>query len=79
MTSLFKTRPVAADAWTNAIKHIAVAAFAMPEHGLNVLNVWERRLAYRDALATMEDYQLEDAGISPEDAAREAAKPFWRA
>jgi uncharacterized protein YjiS (DUF1127 family) len=51
----------------------------MPERGLNILGIWERRLAYRDALATMEAYQLEDVGISPEDAAREAAKPFWRA
>lgn len=79
MTSLFKTLPTVADALTSATKAVAVAAFAMPERGLNVLNVWERRLTHRDALATMEVYQLEDAGISPEDAAREAAKPFWRA
>ena len=61
------------------IKGVALNVFALPERAWDVLIVWQRRLRMRNALKNMESYLLDDMGLSPEDAAREAAKPFWRA
>ena len=41
--------------------------------------VWQDRANQRRDLMVLDDWQLEDIGISRCDAAREAAKPFWRA
>ena len=43
------------------------------------LLVWQERVAQRHALASLDDRLLKDMGISRSEAAREAAKPFWRA
>lgn len=48
---------------------------AVPE----TLIEWQRRHQDRQALASLDDRLLRDVGISPAEAAREAAKPFWRA
>lgn len=61
------------------VQGVARSVFALPEHVWNVLVIWQRRLIMRNTLARMETYLLDDMGISPEDAAREAAKPFWKA
>ena len=37
------------------------------------------RAAQRRHLAELDDHMLKDAGITPEQAARESAKPWWRA
>jgi len=40
---------------------------------------WQARAASRAALSRLDARLLDDAGISPEAAAREAAKPLWLA
>jgi len=42
-----------------------------------VLMVWQKRLKDREALRSMTAAQLQDIGISREDALREAEKAFW--
>lgn len=39
--------------------------------------VWAARAREREELAAMDDHRLADLGITREQAAREAAKPFW--
>jgi hypothetical protein len=39
---------------------------------------WLGRAQQRCALADLNDYQLRDIGLSPDDARLEASKPFWR-
>jgi uncharacterized protein YjiS (DUF1127 family) len=41
--------------------------------------VWSRRAASREELLNLDDRLLSDIGLTPGDAAAEAAKPFWRA
>ena len=48
---------------------------------LAVLDVplqWQRRIADRHSLMSMDDRLLKDIGISRADAEHEAEKPFWR-
>ena len=78
MSSILKLFPTAGQ-WIDVAKTTAVAVFTMPERGLELLHVWERRLKQRQALGRMDMRLLDDMGIRPEDAARESAKPFWRA
>jgi len=61
------------------VKGVAHDVCALPERISDILIIWQRRLIMRNALTRMEPYLLDDMGISPEDATREAAKPFWRA
>ena len=46
--------------------------------GANTLLIWQERATQRHMLATLDDASLRDIGLSRADAAREAAKPFWR-
>lgn len=78
MTQYLRTFPLAAGALRDAVQAFAVAIFSLPEHGVNVLIMWEKRLKDRNALSRMRYGQLEDMGISPEDALIESEKPFWR-
>ncbi len=39
---------------------------------------WSERSRQRRDLAALDDRLLKDVGISPHDAAREIANPFWR-
>ena len=43
------------------------------------LRHWQARAAQRAQLAALENHRLKDIGVSRAAAAREAAKPFWRA
>ncbi|WP_128253868.1 DUF1127 domain-containing protein [Falsirhodobacter deserti] len=52
----------------------ARAAFGIANTILN----WELRRITRRRLALLDDYQLADIGLTAEDAAMEAEKPFWR-
>lgn len=52
------------------------AAFA---RGLSLIPLWAARRRQRRALALLDIRLLSDVGLSPEDVARECAKPFWRA
>lgn len=42
------------------------------------LAVWRQRVATRRCLASMDARSLRDVGISPEAAAYESGKPFWK-
>ena len=44
-----------------------------------VLLLWQHRADQRGHLSELEGRLLADMGLSPGEAAREAAKPFWQA
>lgn len=46
---------------------------------VGALLVWQHRAHQRAHLSELEGRLLADMGVSPGKAAREAAKPFWRA
>jgi uncharacterized protein YjiS (DUF1127 family) len=50
-----------------------------PSAVFGTLLTWQVRANQRRRLAEMEFHRLADMGISPAEAWREAAKPFWRA
>lgn len=78
MTQYLRAFPLAAGTLRDAAHDFAAAAFSLPERGIDVLVVWEKRLKDRDALSRMRYGQLEDMGMSPKDALIESEKPFWR-
>ncbi len=41
------------------------------------LVAWQRRMAERYTLAELDDFLLEDIGLTRADVARELRKPFW--
>ncbi len=43
------------------------------------LSLWLARSRSRRVLATLDDRQLRDLGLTPAQASRESDKPFWRA
>ena len=43
------------------------------------LYLWIARGEQRHDLARLDEHLLNDIGVTPSEAAREAAKPFWRA
>ncbi len=45
---------------------------------VSIVALWLERGRSRRALATLDDHQLRDIGISRADALLEGAKPFWR-
>ena len=51
----------------------------VPSTVFGALLTWQTRANQRTRLAEMESHRLEDMGITPGEAQREAAKPFWRA
>jgi len=42
------------------------------------LRLWQRRVRARQELAGLDARALRDIGVTPGDADRECAKPFWR-
>ncbi len=44
-----------------------------------LLMIWQQRYAERQAMAALEPHRLVDIGLTRDEIAREAAKPFWRA
>lgn len=46
---------------------------------LRTLVLWELRLRTRHALSRLDAGRCADIGLTPEHAALEAAKPFWKA
>lgn len=43
-----------------------------------LLLVWQQRSNERHALASFDRHRLDDIGLTPDEVAREVAKPFWR-
>ena len=44
---------------------------------INLVTVYNQRIAARRAIAEMDPRTLSDIGLSPQDAQDEAEKPFW--
>ncbi|HHI75677.1 MAG TPA: DUF1127 domain-containing protein [Gammaproteobacteria bacterium] len=47
-------------------------------HAAATLKLWYQRARQRRRLAQLDEHLLRDIGITPEQARREARKPFWR-
>ncbi len=62
---------------------VATTYRAKPARGLSALlrrwALWQERSRQRQRLAQLDDHLLKDIGLRPDQAAREASKPFWRA
>lgn len=66
------------------LNSLRLAHFRSPHSGgarpfFETLATWYERDRQRRQLATLDRRFLRDMGVSPIDAAHEAAKPFWRA
>jgi uncharacterized protein YjiS (DUF1127 family) len=48
------------------------------QHAVRALLRWIARSSQRHDLARLDDHLLKDIGVTRAEAAREAAKPFWR-
>ena len=64
--------------------HITPASAVSPalrrpgfRHVLKVLARWQALRQQRRALAGLETHHLRDLGLTPEEARREALRPFW--
>ncbi len=79
MNTILKAFPFAAATLRDVLVGFAAYVFETPGRGIDMMTVWEKRLRDRAALRDMDSHLLRDIGLAPEDAAREAAKPFWRA
>lgn len=62
-----------------AIRAASPRAGSTLARAVQVLAAWEARARGRGALARLDAAGLADLGLSATQAAREAAKPFWRA
>ncbi len=49
-----------------------------PGAALDLLWLWQCRLAERERLLALDDHMLKDLGLSRADAEGEGRKPFWR-
>ena len=45
---------------------------------VRTVRIWMARSRQRNELAELNNYLLDDIGVTREEALREAAKPFWR-
>ncbi|MEM1362635.1 MAG: DUF1127 domain-containing protein [Pseudomonadota bacterium] len=52
---------------------------AQPKRRAALFGLWHARFRQRQTLARLEPYLLRDIGVTPQEAKREASKPFWRA
>jgi len=43
-----------------------------------IVNLWQRRMRARRALARLDAHLLRDIGLDPMTAEREATRPFWQ-
>ncbi len=63
--------------WNLFLAQFDPARLATRGHGL--VSQWQERARGRRDLQRLDARLLADIGLSPYDAAHEAAKPFWRA
>ncbi len=64
---------------TTAPAHLGAVAAAVGGRILAIVATWHARAKERRALATMNDNELRDIGITRADVWAEMDKPFWRA
>ncbi|HKW54381.1 MAG TPA: DUF1127 domain-containing protein [Stellaceae bacterium] len=61
-------------------RHLPVSALvARACRAVELVARWQRRARERKLLSAFDDRLLRDIGLTRVDAARECAKPFWRA
>ena len=53
--------------------------FTMPERGVAMLRLWQKRYEARSELGALDERILKDVGLTREQALNEARKPIWRA
>jgi len=66
---------VTADIRDSSFRAACIGAF---RGSFACIRLWKARARQRRRLSRLDAYLLRDIGVSAEDAAREAAKPFWR-
>jgi uncharacterized protein YjiS (DUF1127 family) len=64
---------------SRTVRKTALRAEVAAARILDTLLLWQARGRQRRALARFDDHLLRDIGRSREEAARECAKPVWRA
>lgn len=64
---------------TTYLDHWSLPSESQADSLFAIAQLWMARSRQRKQLAQLEDYQLEDIGISRSQALAEAAKPFWQA
>ena len=75
-----RTTPLSPDtlAYLSAARDVPALAYVAVEFAACV-SKWTTRRRSRKALQQLEPWQLEDVGLTPLAARREAAKAFWQA
>jgi uncharacterized protein YjiS (DUF1127 family) len=72
--------PTLGDAWLEPNKYRSQAALAIAwRRGWALVACWRDRARQRQLLAALDDRALADIAVTRLEAARECAKPFWRA
>ena len=67
-----------ATAEVSAVDALSAKVFNSFNGLANLLATWQRRIENRQHLLQLDERLLRDIGISRYDAAKEAAKPFWK-
>ncbi len=57
---------------------MAMNTGAWPAHAVATVALWRQRYRQRQQLGRLDDWELEDIGITRDAAMRESRKPFWR-
>lgn len=76
--------PLSAHTSSTALTQLSARSTTLPLMSLVAIKVaylvllWSQRRRTRHALSDLPDHALRDIGLTPDQAAREAAKPFWR-
>ncbi|MEM9576794.1 MAG: DUF1127 domain-containing protein [Pseudomonadota bacterium] len=75
-----RTSPLAPDtlAYLTAARNVPTLAYVAVEFAACV-SKWATRRQTRRALRQLENWQLDDVGMTPLDAQREVSKAFWQA
>lgn len=60
------------------LRRVDGGAAGLPLRVLRLLALWHRRASTRAALRELPLARLRDIGLTEMDAAREAARPFWK-
>ena len=58
---------------------LASGLVRLSARGFSLISLWTARARQRRALARLDARLLADVGLTPGGAARECAKPFWKA
>ena len=74
-----QARPLSADAMTLMTYRALPVPAMITLRFAAVVTTWAARRRTRIALAALEPWELDDAGLTPEQASAEASRVFWQA